>query len=410
MFRQIPCGKAVFGSGRDLLVQGDASRPLAALEAFQEQVQAVYIDPPFLTGERLSRKHAFGEEDWAKGRTSLSLEGFSDRFESREAFLAFAEGMLRQARSLLTPTGVMMAHIDWRMSAHIRLLLDRVFGEDCFINEVIWAYESGGRAKRTFSRKHDTIFLYGKTPDWRLEPLRAGIRRAQKARNHMKRGVDENGRGYAAMVVGGKEYRYYDDELVAPGDVWTDVSHLQQRDPERTGWPTQKPLALLRRLLAPCVQAGELAADLCCGSGTTLAAARELGAGAIGVDALRDAVCDSALRLGLRDLTLVTASAEPDGAALWGEMRPDGVTTLSGFEADNPAFPPQRNPMDPLDAWAVGTVTPDGVFRGDTCHCRAFRAPGLPLLSVHPPLEGPPAVWTLDAAGAPRLFRWEPDA
>ncbi len=409
MFRQISCAGAVFGEGRDLLLQADASRPMPALADYAGRVQAVYLDPPFLTGERYVRKHAFGEEDWAKGRTSLSLEGFTDRFESREVFLAFAERLLLNARELLTDSGVAMVHIDWRMSAHMRLLLDRLFGEDCFINEVIWAYESGGRAKRTFSRKHDTIFLYGKTPAWRMEPLRAGIRRAQKARNHMKRGVDEQGRSYAAMVVGGKEYRYYDDDLVAPGDVWTDVSHLQQRDPERTGWPTQKPVALLRRLLSPCVLPGEIAADLCCGSGTTLAAARELGASAVGVDLMRDALCDTALRLGLQNLTLAVPS-EPDGAALWGEMRPDGVTTLSGLEAENPAFPPRRNPMDALDAWAAGIVTPDGVFHGETCHFRAFRTPALPLLSVHRPWEGQPAVWTLDAAGTPRLFRWDAEA
>ena len=85
--------------------------------------------------------------------------------------------------------------------------------------------------------------------------------------------MDENGREYRCATVGGKEYRYYDDDPVYPGDVWNDISILHQHDPERTGYPTQKPLALLDRLLKPLVAPGDLVADLCCGSGTSIEAA-----------------------------------------------------------------------------------------------------------------------------------------
>ena len=93
----------------------------------------------------------------------------------------------------------------------------------------------------------------------------------------MRRCVDENGRSYSQITTGGKVYRYYDDAPVYPGDVWSDISHLQQKDPERTGYPTQKPLKLLERLLLPVVREGDMVADLCCGSGTAMEAAQSLG-------------------------------------------------------------------------------------------------------------------------------------
>ena len=131
-----------------------------------------------------------------------------------------------------------------------------MFGAEQFLNEIIWAYESGGRSKKTFSRKHDTVLMYAKTKKYRFDITRVPLDRQSKRRNHMARGIDENGRLYSYIRSNGKEYRYYDDEPVYPGDVWTDISHLQQRDPERTGYATQKPLKLLERLLRPVTNRG----------------------------------------------------------------------------------------------------------------------------------------------------------
>lgn len=177
---------------------------------------------------------------------------------------------------------------------------------------MIWSYESGGRAKRSFSRKHDTILLFGRTRDYYFDLTRVPLPRGEHRSNHMKRSVDENGRSYRSVVVSGKEYRYYDDEPVYPGDVWTDISHIQQRDPERTGYSTQKPLALLLRLLKPLVREGDLVADLCCGSGTALAAAEALGCRLLGMDLNPDALLVTRARLRNQDLTLrLTSSMDP---------------------------------------------------------------------------------------------------
>lgn len=157
------------------------------------------------------------------------------------------------------------------------LLCDEIFGEDMFLNEIVWSYESGGRAKKYFSRKHDTILLYARSKDYHFDLRRVPLVRAEHRKNQMRRCVDENGRSYSQITTGGKVYRYYDDAPVYPGDVWSDISHLQQKDPERTGYPTQKPLKLLERLLLPVVREGDMVADLCCGSGTAMEAAQSLG-------------------------------------------------------------------------------------------------------------------------------------
>ncbi|MBR4710746.1 MAG: site-specific DNA-methyltransferase [Clostridia bacterium] len=403
MFRQTAIRHLVFGSGADSVICADAAA-CPALEPLRGRVQAVYIDPPFMTGDEPEGRRPFGEEGWRLGKPTVAMPGYSDRFPSREAYLAFLRALTEQARGLLTDSGLFMLHLDWRVSAHARLLLDEIFGGRCFVNEVIWAYESGGRSRRTFSRKHDTILIYGRTPDWRLEPLRAGVPRSSRRPSHMRRGEDADGRAYRAMVSGGREYRYYDDDLITPGDVWTDVSHLQQRDPERTGWPTQKPLKLVRRLLACAVREGETAVDLCGGSGTAAAAARGIGARFVTVDAAPAACVTAALRLGLKDLTL-DLPAEEAPAVLEGTLDPAGMMLLTAFDAADPAFP-AGGPLDGLTAWAAGRIRGD-VFEAQDTLIRTPRTPALTPMALLRPGEGTPAVAAIDAVNRLRVYAWE---
>ncbi len=409
MFRLTPAWTAVFGSGRDRLFCLDGTRPQEALAPYEGRVQAVYLDPPYMTGDRFERKRPFGEEDWRKGKLSASYPAFADRFPDREAWLAMLRGLLENARGLLTDTGVVMLHLDWRCSAHARLLCDELFGEDCFVNEIIWAYETGGRAKRSFSRKHDTVLIYGRTPQWRLDPTLAAVPRSSRRRNHLRRGVDEQGRSYGVIVTRGKEYRYYDSDPISPGDVWTDISHLQQRDPERTGWPTQKPEKLLHRLLVCTLEKGDLAADLCCGSGTVPAVARKLGAGFVGCDLSPEALADTAMRLQMEDLSMsLPAPLMEEEAVLYGLVEETGMVSLAGFTSRHPGFPEDRDPMDCLDAWSPGWLR-DGVFHGQGAFIRSLRAPLLQPMSLLAPGEGTPAVLTVDAAARVRVFAWERD-
>ncbi len=248
---------------------GDARDGLRLFLMGEHRARAAYLDPPFLTGK-----------DFGAYNDSLS----------REEWLALMRETLSLCRDALTVDGSAYLHVDHRVSAHARLLLDEVFGEDHFMNEIIWAYQSGGRAKAHYSRKHDSIFLYRKGRKALFRPEKVSTVRALARNNHMRRGMDEQGRTFSSMRSAGKEYRYYDDDLVPPGDVWTDISHLQQRDPERTGYPTQKPLKLLERILLASSEEGDWVLDPFAGSGTTLAAAHVLARRCFGADMAPEAL------------------------------------------------------------------------------------------------------------------------
>ena len=192
------------------------------------RVQCVYLDPPFFTGETYSVRVRVGEREWRSGAGTLKLSAYSDKWSGAQQYLDAMRALLELARELLGPTGVIFLHVDWRMHARLRLLMDEVFGEDNFLNEIIWTYQTGGRARKYFSRKHDVILFYRKGPEYQFLIENVPISRTDARRNHMKRQVDKDGRVYRTIKSGGKVYKYYDDDPVYPGDVWDDVSHLQQ--------------------------------------------------------------------------------------------------------------------------------------------------------------------------------------
>ena len=170
------------------------------------------------------------------------------------------------------------------MSHKARMLLDAIFGESNFMNEIVWAYRSGGRATRCYPRKHDTILFYRKSKKVFFNIKAVGQPRGPERRNHMKRFIDEDGRIGFSIRSNGKTYTYYEDSLIYPSDVWSDIEHLQQKDRERTGFMTQKPEALLKRIIAASTEPGDLVMDLFSGSGTTAAVATKLGRQFVSVD------------------------------------------------------------------------------------------------------------------------------
>ena len=306
--------------------------------------------------------------------------------------------MISVGKTLLNDTGVFCLHLDWRMSAQARIMCDREFGKTRFLNEIIWAYESGGRSKKTFSRKHDTILLYAKGKDYFFDLTRVPIPRGDGRRNHMARGRDEQGRMFSRIVSNGKEYRYYDDEPVYPGDVWSDISILQQRDPERTGYATQKPLKLLERLLLPVTNPGDLVVDLCCGSGTALEEAQKLDCRFAGLDVNPEAVAVALSRLKPKDLTVICPCG---GKARLLAENEEGRFRMDGLEVSHPAFPARTTPFDSLESWDTGVIE-DGVFRAEQTFRRSFRYPELQQsLKTDRPVT---AVMTTDAAGIRRAY------
>lgn len=402
MFRPVQVSTEIIGSGESLLWQGDATA--LDLTPWKGQAQCVYMDPPFMTGERFMRRRPFGEAGWRSGRQSIQLPAYTDRFPSREAYMAFLRRLCEQAKLLLAPTGMLCLHLDWRSAPYGRMICDEVMGERQFLNEIVWAYESGGRSTRRFSRKHDTILLYGRSAKVRFDIRKVPLARGTNRRNHMRRGVDENGKAYRSIRSGGKVYRYYEDAPVYPSDVWTDISHLQQRDPERTGYATQKPLKLLERLLLPVVAPGELVCDLCCGSGTTLAAAQGLECRFLGIDQQGDALQVAASRLkgGYR----LEAASSGEGACLSATYDPSkGMVTLEAFDAPG-TFPADADRLAQVEQWRAGRLM-DGIFRAEVNLTRSRVSPDLPVWAFIPEGEGVPAISLTDARGRRWVFAWE---
>lgn len=273
----IPCfGESLIadGGGRFFLAKTQ-DRAEALLADYGGKVQLIYLDPPFGTGDIFTAR---------LGRGKVRVPAYADDM-SQASYLAMMGQVLGLCHGLLAPSGCLYLHIDHRMSAHLRLLLDEIFGCQNFVNEIIWSYRSGGRSTRYFSRKHDNILLYRKSRHMYFDIQAVGKPRGPERRNHMKRRVDAEGRVSYSIRCAGREYVYREDTPVFPGDVWDDIEHLHQRDPERTGYGTQKPEALLERIIKASSRPGDLVMDLFSGSGTTAAVAARLGRPWVAMDA-----------------------------------------------------------------------------------------------------------------------------
>ena len=403
MFKQVNVDREVFGNGENLLMRGNVMALPQEIRELAGKAQCVYLDPPFMTGEKFMRSRPYGEQGWKTGKPAPRYPAYEDRYTSEKEYLFLLRRMVGAARNMLRETGVFYLHLDWRMAAQARIICDKVFGKTRFLNEIIWAYESGGRSRRYFSRKHDVILLYAKGPKYFFDLTRVPLSRGDKRRNHMARGMDEQGRMFSRITSNGKEYRYYDDEPVYPGDVWTDIGFLQQRDPERTGYATQKPVKLLERLLLPVTNPGDLVVDLCCGSGTTLAAAERLGCRYAGMDVNPEAVAVSANRLKPENLTVVCPSGKGKASLLTEDA--EGRFEMAGLETSHPAFPARATPADNLESWEIGRIE-NGVFYAEQSFRRSFRYPEL-VRSLKMDPGSVTAVVTTDAAGIRQTWQRE---
>jgi site-specific DNA-methyltransferase (adenine-specific) len=192
---------------------------------------------------------------------------------------------------VLKPTGSFYYHCDWHASHYVKVMLDRIFSENSLVNEIVWCYSHGGKSGRRFGRKHDIIFFYAKSGKYTFNG--DAVRIPMKSGDTSFGGrleTDEKGREYR-LVYGTKNkqgktkyYKYYLDEGKIPEDWWTDINSLQAGDQERLGYPTQKPLALLNRIIKASSNPNDIVLDAFCGCGTALEAAEHLGRQWIGID------------------------------------------------------------------------------------------------------------------------------
>lgn len=372
-------------------------------EKYAWQVKCVYLDPPFLTGQSFSMSVRAGEKDWRTMTGSIKAPTFDD-LNSPDEYYASMRAIMTASRAMLRDDGAMFVHVDYRAHAHLRIMADEIFGEENFVNEIIWAYKSGGRARSSFPRKHDIILFYRKSRklDFNIEAVLE--RRAAPPNNHMRKHVDPDGRVYRSIRSGGRVYTYYDDDPVAPTDVWDDVSHLQQKDYERTGYDTQKPLKLLHRIERCVTREGDIVMDLFAGACTALEAARIDGRRFVGADRCRLTV--NIARRRLADCPVeYYLSPSPDGGARCEASVVNGVglyhVTLESFVLDEPAL--GLNEFDAIDNWAAGYIE-NGVFRTAAHFERTQRQPKLKTELRVPVYDGRPAIRIGDISGVSRYF------
>lgn len=265
----------------NLVVHGDA-RDLSR-HVSPSVADAAYLDPPFMVDKRFGARVT-------KGHRAEGPVAYEDVWPSVEAYLAWLEERIALVRELLSPRGTMWLHLDQRAVHEAKLVCDRVFGGSRFRGEVIWVPGNGSKSRSGPGMGHQTILLYAraKEPIWNAkEPALREPFAATSMAMHFT-GVDEDGRRYRDRVVGGKRYRYYADEGRALGSVWTDCPAMVANTPlraETTGYPTQKPLKLLDRIVRASSLQGSVVLDPFCGSGTTLVAAAAAGRSFVGCDA-----------------------------------------------------------------------------------------------------------------------------
>ena len=250
------------------VIQGDNLSVLKSIPS--ESIQLIYVDPPFNTGRVQSRgsskttRTETGNRIGFKGQryeiVKETILSYDDEFKD---YWGFLEPRLEEAWRLLNETGTLYLHLDYREAHYAKVLLDALFGRECFLNEIIWAYDYGGKAKSRWPSKHDTILVYVKNPDKYY---------------FNNESVDREPYMAPGLVT---------PEKVAKGKLPTDVwwhTIVSPTGKEKTGYPTQKPLGILRRVIQASSKEGDLVLDFFAGSGTTGAAAAELGRNFILID------------------------------------------------------------------------------------------------------------------------------
>jgi site-specific DNA-methyltransferase (adenine-specific) len=265
----------------DFLVFGDCTDVLPTLP--DASIQLIYLDPPFNTGKVQQRRTIRTVRDEGGDRTGFQGRRYATTELARhsyldvhEDYLGMLEPLLREGRRLLTASGTLYLHIDYREAHYVKLLLDAIFGREAFLNELIWAYDFGGRARDRWPAKHDTILVYVRTPGAHFFDQQAVERIPYLAPGLV--GPEKAARGKL------------------PTDVWWHTI-VATNGKEKTGYPNQKPEGILRRIVQASSREGDRVLDFFAGSGTTGAVAAELGRRFVLVDSNPEAIAIMRTRL-----------------------------------------------------------------------------------------------------------------
>ena len=272
-------------TAEDTIILGDNLSVMSALlPEYEGKIDLIYADPPFFTNRQYATRVGRGEDSRRPQEWRLA-EGYPDHWDNLDAYLDMLYPRLVMMRRLLSSRGTLYLHLDWHANAYARLLLDEIFGAANLLNEIIWAYHGPSPIRRAFNRKHDTILAYTKSGEYTFnvdavrqpyDPITLKTFASSPKAGFGK--VPDLGRGKV------------------PEDWWY-FPVIARMHNERTGYPTQKPVALLERIILASSNPGDLVADFFCGSGTVAVVAAGLGRRFIANDLTWRAVHTTRVRL-----------------------------------------------------------------------------------------------------------------
>jgi len=299
----------------DIVIHGDNCIILPTFPG--ESFQLIYIDPPFNTGKAQQRttiktvRSSHGDRTGFQGKRYESQKVGSLRYnDAFSDYLDFLEPKLVEAFRLLKRSGTLYFHIDYREAHYCKLLLDEIFGRDAFLNEIIWAYDYGGRARDRWPSKHDTILVYVKTPGEHFFDQSAIERIPYMAPGLVTPKKAERGK--------------------LPTDVWWHTI-VPTNGTEKTGYPSQKPEGILKRIIQASTREGDWVLDFFAGSGTTGAAAQKLGRRFVMIESSEAAINIIERRLRNRNVRFINHL----GVALETEKLPVDQLTLANSSQDS---------------------------------------------------------------------------
>ena len=278
------CGYPAVDPENRIILGENLSTMVALLPEYEGRINLIYVDPPFFTNRKYPARIGRGEDSRKPGQWELG-EGYHDHWADLDSYLDFLYQRLAGIYRLLSPNGTLYLHLDWHADAYARLLLDEIFGADHLLNEIIWTYHGPSPIRRAFNRKHDTILAYvkGENYTFNVDDIREPYNQNTVKTFHSS---PKAGFGKVPNLERGK----------VPEDWWY-FPVIARLHNERTGYPTQKPVALLDRIVLASSNPDDIVADFFCGSGTTPFVAAKHGRKYIACDEMFRAIHTTRSRL-----------------------------------------------------------------------------------------------------------------
>jgi len=314
--------KLIWGDNK-LILSSLKNGPMRKEIEAQGGLKLIYIDPPFDVGADFSMDIEIGDETFTKKPSVIEEIAYRDTWgKGADSFIAMIYERLSIMHDLLADDGSIYVHCDWRLSGHIKLILDEIFGKECFGAEIIWKYSWGLHVDDAWNRKHDTIYYYTKNNFDEGKRIFNGYEVMEKRGDEVLRRLATGIKG-ATMVA--DRSKVEDKTLKLSGDVW-DIGVINGMAVERLDYPTQKPEELIEKIIKASSNEGDLVADFFCGSGTTLAVAEKLNRKWIGSDLGRFGIHTSRKRM-----IGVQRTMKAEGK----NFRPFEILNIGRYERDN---------------------------------------------------------------------------